>query len=193
MSGEAPGYHHGDLPATLVRTAIAMLDADGGAELSIRAVAREAGVSSAAPYRHFPDRPALMSAVAAAGFGELMAALVDEHAEPAGREDFADLAVVYVRFATARPGLFRVMFGEGGQRGSTVRDTATAAVHEYLDDGVRRWLGLGEPGPTTTGLWALVHGLASLYVHENLRPAGPEEMEARVRRTVAAMLAVGDR
>lgn len=192
MSGEASAYHHGDLPAVLVQTAVKMLDADGGVDLSIRAVAREAGVSSAAPYRHFPDRPALLSAVAAQGFRELMSVLAGTQPEPSSREDFSDLAVAYVRFAMARPGLFRVMFGEGGQRGSVERTAATAAVHEYLDAGVRRWLRLEDPRPTTTGLWAFVHGLASLYVYENLERAEPAEMDDRVRRTLEATLAIGN-
>ena len=61
-------YHHGDLPGALVGAAVEILDEEGGAtDLSLRAVARRAGVSTAAPYRHFPDRGALISAVAAVG------------------------------------------------------------------------------------------------------------------------------
>ncbi|RDH10789.1 TetR/AcrR family transcriptional regulator, partial [Tsukamurella pulmonis] len=69
-------YHHGDLPGALVSAAVEILDEEGGAtDLSLRAVARRAGVSTAAPYRHFPDRGALISAVAAVGYRELAAAL----------------------------------------------------------------------------------------------------------------------
>jgi AcrR family transcriptional regulator len=174
----------------LVRTAIEMLDDDGDVDLSIRAVALRAGVSSAAPYRHFPDRPALLAAVAAVGFDELMGALVAVHPEPASRDELADLAVAYVSFATSRPGLFGVMFGERCQRGDPRRREATARLHAYLDVAVRRVLGVEEPTPTTTGLWALVHGLACLYLDDNLEPASPEGVAARVRTTIRATLAI---
>lgn len=193
VSAASAPYHHGDLPFTLVQTAISMLDVDGEADLSIRAVARAAGVSSGAPYRHFPDRPSLLAAVAAAGFERLMAALSSVHAEPSTRSDFSDLAVEYVRFATAHPGLFRVMFAESGLRDRSDRRTATAAVHEYLDAGVRAWLGVPDPSATTTGLWALVHGIACLYIGDNLESASADAVEARVRATLAATLAIGDR
>ncbi|KAB1659615.1 TetR/AcrR family transcriptional regulator [Pseudoclavibacter chungangensis] len=193
MTGADSRYHHGDLSMTLVESAVRMLATDGDADLSIRAVARAAGVSSAAPYRHFPDRSALLAAVAAAGFGELMTVLRATCPEPSGRTDIGDLAVAYVRFATERPGLFRVMFAEGGQRGSATRREATAVVHEYLDAGVRRWLGIEDPGTVTTGLWALVHGMACLYTYENLEPADAEDMAQRVRDTVDAVLTVDGR
>ena len=64
-------YHHGDLAAALVQSAIELLSEDSSAELSLRAVARRAGVSPAAPYRHFADREALVSSVAAVGYREL--------------------------------------------------------------------------------------------------------------------------
>lgn len=116
VEGTTSGYHHGDLPAALVRSAVEMLDEDGGVELSLRAVARKAGVSSAAPYRHFPDRLSLLSAIAAVGYRELMTDLASRHPEPDAVEDLADLAVAYVGFALSRPGLFRVMFAEGRDR-----------------------------------------------------------------------------
>ena len=73
-----PGYHHGDLRTALVHSALALLEQEGAAALSMRAVARHAGVTAAAPYRHYQDRDALMSAVAAVGYRELAACLRGE-------------------------------------------------------------------------------------------------------------------
>src|SRR5258706_12767161 len=75
-------YHHGDLRAALVGAAMDLLEEGGEAELSLRAVARRAGVSAAAPYRHYDDREALVSAVAAAGNPELAGRPAAGHPSP---------------------------------------------------------------------------------------------------------------
>lgn len=181
-------YHHGDLPATLVRTALAMLDADPDADLSLRAVARAADVSPAAPYRHFPTRQALLSAVAAIGYRELTAALVARHTEPESVDELADLAVTYVDFALTRAGLFRVMFTEGCDRTSEARVAAVAAIHAYLSAAVSRALAPSEPEALATGAWALVHGLALLHLDGKLTAESPADRERHVRATVLAVL-----
>ncbi|MBT2879175.1 TetR/AcrR family transcriptional regulator, partial [Streptomyces sp. McG6] len=72
-------YHHGDLRAACLRAARELLEEDGSAGLSLRAVARRAGVSATAPYRHYADREALVSAVAAEGYRELAEHLAGAH------------------------------------------------------------------------------------------------------------------
>src|ERR1700682_5847211 len=79
MSGSKAAYHHGDLRAACVRAAMELLEEGGQTSLSLRAVARRAGVSPAAPYRHFADREALVSAVAAGGYRELGEGVVGSH------------------------------------------------------------------------------------------------------------------
>ncbi|GAB3302498.1 TetR family transcriptional regulator [Epidermidibacterium keratini] len=182
-------YHHGDLPATLVRSAIEMLDEDGDVELSLRGVARRAGVSSAAPYRHFPDRTALLSAVAAVGYQQLMISLATEHPEPSSADDLADLAVAYVDFALTRPGLFRVMFTEGCDRTIPDRVAAVEAIHAYLGAAVTRLMKTDAPEAVATAMWSLVHGLAFLHLDGKLDASPREAVAARVRETVLAMLA----
>ncbi len=181
-------YHHGDLPAALVRSAVEMLDEDGGVDLSLRAVARRAGVSSAAPYRHFPDRIALLSAVAAVGYRELMSALVARHPEPSSAEDLADLGVAYVEFALSRPGLFRVMFAEGCDRTSPERVAAVEAIHAYLGAAVERIVETEDPSVMATGAWSLVHGLAFLHLDGKLDATPREQVAARVRQAVLTVL-----
>src|SRR5258708_21081937 len=95
MSPKA-AYHHGDLRAALVRAAIELLEESGETELSLRAVARRAGVSPAAPYRHYADREALASAVAAVGYPELAQRLAAPHPSPSTPHHLATLALAHV-------------------------------------------------------------------------------------------------
>ncbi|WP_127502594.1 TetR/AcrR family transcriptional regulator [Actinoplanes solisilvae] len=97
------GYHHGDLPAALIRTSFEVLADCGLRRFSVAAVARRAGVSSAAPYRHFPDRDHLLSAVSGVAARELREAI-----EAAG--SLAEAAGAYVRYVARTGAGFHVIF-----------------------------------------------------------------------------------
>src|ERR1700724_534713 len=125
-------YHQRDLRAALVLAAIELLEESGQTELSLRAVARRAGVSPAAPYRHYADRDALISAVAAVGYRELAGQLAAAHPSPSTADDFGAIAVAYVQFALQRPALFRVMFAEPCDTDNSERVAATNAISEYV-------------------------------------------------------------
>jgi AcrR family transcriptional regulator len=166
-----------------------LLDTDGAeADLSLRAVARKAGVSTGAPYRHFEDRNALLSAVAAVGYRELAAALQAAHPGPESVGDLADIAVAYVRFALARPGLFRVMFGGVCDTDNADRVEAVEAIHAYLFDVVRRGTDPEASDVAATGAWALVHGLAFLFLDGKLDASRPDRVDSQVRSIVVATL-----
>src|ERR1700712_2358000 len=134
MSSMSPkaAYHHGDLRTALVRAAMELLEGRGETALSLRAGARRAGVSPAAPYRHYSDREALVSAVAAVGYRELAERLAAAQPSPATPEQLASVAVAYVQFALERPALFRLMFGDPCDRDNDDRVAATAAVSAYV-------------------------------------------------------------
>src|SRR5262245_29389962 len=111
-SRKRPGYHHGDLRRALILAARRILEHEGLAGLSLRAAAREAGVSQAAPYHHFKDKDALLGAVAAEGFDALAEAMRTRMA--ACRDPASTLSAAgegYVAFAVANPALFQLMFG----------------------------------------------------------------------------------
>src|SRR5579859_3307211 len=111
LATEAKPYHHGDLRRALLDSADAILEREGPNALSLRAVAREAGVSPAAPYHHFKDKDELLSAIAHEGFARLKQAL--SAAAEAGddpRRKMNDLGVAYVKFAQSHPALYRVMY-----------------------------------------------------------------------------------
>ncbi|MGW0323483.1 MULTISPECIES: TetR/AcrR family transcriptional regulator [unclassified Nocardia] len=188
MAMSNTSYHHGDLPSALVRAAVELLEEDGAADLSLRAAARRAGVSTAAPYRHFADRDALLSAVAAVGFRELAEQLVAASAEPSTPEDLATIAVAYVRFALARPALFRVMFSDPCDPTSPERVAATTAIHDYVQAIVRRIYPTADEESLTNAMWALVHGLAFLYLQGKFDAAADAELESRIRGTVFAVV-----
>jgi AcrR family transcriptional regulator len=181
-------YHHGDLRAALVRAAMDLLEEGGEAELSLRAVARRAGVSAAAPYRHYDDREALVSAVAAVGYHELAERLAAAHPSPSTPDELASAAVAYVQFALERPALFRIMFGQPCDRDSDERVAATAAVSLYVRGIVERTFPQEDSEALATAVWALVHGLAFLHLDGKLDAADPSVVADRVNAAIQALL-----
>ena len=104
-------YHHGNLAPALVEAALKQVEQGGAEAVSLRDLAQSLGVSRAAPYRHFPDRDALLATVAARGFEDLIA-LYEAALESPG-DGLARLRAsgrAFFDFATKRPGLYRLMF-----------------------------------------------------------------------------------
>jgi AcrR family transcriptional regulator len=181
-------YHHGDLRSALVRAALERLEESGASALSLRAVARRAGVSAAAPYRHYADREALVSAVAAVGYRELAERLAAAHPSPSTPEQLAGVAIAYVQFALERPALFRIMFGEPCDRENDERVAATAAVSLYVRGIVERCFPQANTEALATAIWALVHGLAFLHLDGKLDAANPTVVAERVTAAIQALL-----
>jgi AcrR family transcriptional regulator len=179
-------YHHGDLRAALVAAGLAMLEA--GEPFSLRALARQAGVSPTAPYRHFPDRDALESALAVRGLQDLMVALAPNGQTPATSEEVAELGVRYVRFALARPALFRLMFGRECDDQDDERVRAAAALHDYLATVLGHVFPNADADALATAGWSLAHGLAFLHLDGKLANSDPAAVDARVRAAFAAVL-----
>ncbi len=149
MSTSKEPYHHGDLRPALLAAAEALLVAGGPAGLSLRAVARAAGVSHNAPYRHFASREALLAALAAEGFGRLGAAL-----RQAG--GLAGQGRAYLAFAAEHPALYRLMFG------AELQGTSHPALREAAAGAFAALAGVAADRSTALAAWALVHGLAGL-------------------------------
>ena len=182
-------YHHGDLRAALVDAAIDLLEESDDTELSLRAVARRAGVSPAAPYRHYADREALVSAVAAVGYRELSERLAAAHPSPSTPEQLADVAIAYVQFALDRPALFRIMFTEPCDRDDDERVAATAAVSGYVQAIVERTFPQAEAEALATAIWALVHGLALLHLDGKLDAHDTTVVAERISAAIDALFA----
>ncbi|MBO9624335.1 MAG: TetR/AcrR family transcriptional regulator [Sphingomonas sp.] len=158
----------------LVQVAMEML-AEGASELSLRSVARAAGVSAMAPYRHFPDKAALLSAVADAGFVMLRASLEAADAEVSGREALVAQGLAYLAFARAHPALFRLMFS--GVCETPEPGDAGGSAYAVLARRVERIVPAAHAAVATTAAWAIVHGLAMLAL-DGRAAAGQQEAGA---------------
>ncbi|MFI9485700.1 TetR/AcrR family transcriptional regulator [Promicromonospora sp. NPDC052451] len=159
-------YHHGSLREELVDACVRLIEAEGIGAVSLRRVAREAGVSPGAPYHHFPDRAALLSAISARGFELLtqeLAVAVGPSTAAAGPDDVGRAVTAYVAFARRRPAHFQVMFRpelSEPEKHPAVQEAGDAAL-KVLTDLVDR-LGVSDPHALGITLWALGHGLAAL-------------------------------
>ena len=188
MSTLKATYHHGDLRAALVRAAMELLEQHGETALSLRAVARQAGVSPAAPYRHYADREALVSAVAAVGYRELAERLAAAHPSPSTPDQLASVATAYVQFALERPALFRIMFTEPCDRENDERVAATSVVSAYVRAIVERTFPQADAEALATAIWALVHGLAFLHLDGKLDARNLTAVAERVTAAIHALL-----
>ncbi|HEV7358673.1 MAG TPA: TetR/AcrR family transcriptional regulator, partial [Steroidobacteraceae bacterium] len=177
-SKKTSSYHHGALQTALIRAAREILESKGYEALTLRAAARRAGVSQAAPYNHFSDKAALLAAIAAQGFKEFAVAMrqeVDAAVDPEARLNAAGIA--YVAFATSNPGLFKLMFGSNVHQssGDPDLDAARTSAYEVLRGAVHavRVSGPGHPAPEeleSLRSWALVHGLATMINEGTIAP-----------------------
>src|SRR5580692_8213905 len=188
MPASKATYHHGDLRAACVRAAMELLEDGGEAALSLRAVARRAGVSPAAPYRHYADREALVSAVASVGYRELSERLAAAHPSPSTPQQLASVAIAYVQFALERPALFRIMFGEPCDRDNDERVAAATAVSLYVREIIQRSFPQADADALATAIWALVHGLAFLHLDGKLDARSPQVVADRVSAATQALL-----
>jgi AcrR family transcriptional regulator len=187
-------YHHGDLRAALLAVGDELLDEGGPPAVTLREAARRLGVSAAATYRHFRDRDAYLGALAVLGFEAFGRAM--NEAFQAGRAGVGPgaeasalqaMGLAYVRFAVARPGRFRLMFGPA---------VADRSAHPELQQAIERaslafrGAAAAKAGPsdpaqqgavlTMLKAWALVHGLSQLIIDGMLPGQDPERLAQAV-------------
>ncbi|MDU9391958.1 TetR/AcrR family transcriptional regulator [Pseudomonas sp. zfem002] len=175
---EAKPYHHGDLRRTIIDTALATLKEQQGWQFTLREIARRAEVSHSAPYRHFPDKGALLNELALLGFERLHQAMQDSM-EPAmsAPERLQAMAYAYLAFGEENPDLYRLMFStQAGDPAQIHVDPRAQApfclVIEVLERGqeegtIRARSALGQ----ATASWAHLHGLTLLSIDSRLVPA----------------------
>ena len=186
---EPRGYHHGNLKEALVRAALELIAEKGPAGFTFADAARWAGVSPAAPYRHFRDRDALLTDVARRGFEQFAAALAKAWDE--GRPDvmtaFDRLGKTYLAFARREPAYYSAMF-EAGVALDTDRElreaseNAFAVLRAAAEKLVAQMPPQGRPPALMVALhvWAMTHGIASLFgrgdATRRTLPMSPEEL-----------------
>jgi AcrR family transcriptional regulator len=194
MAKRKASYHHGDLRRALMDAALATVAEGGVASLTLREAARRAGVSSAAPYHHFPSVDALVGALCEEGFAGLAAAMA-EGAAKAGDDPRARMAAMgraYVHHAVTHPAHFRLMFSVPAPGLDASSPDAVPAFGQMIA-GIRalQAAGLAPKGPVAPlalMAWSTVHGLASLLVDGplagGLMGLSPAALEATLSRTL---------
>jgi AcrR family transcriptional regulator len=181
-------YHHGDLRQAVLTAAIAVLGESGPTQLSLRDLARRAGVSHAAPAHHFGDKAGLLTAVAAQGYDLLADTLSAARQRSA---DFLEVGVAYVRFAVDHRAHFEVMFRPDLYRPDDPEvATARQRAADALYGGVRSVAATGRgPDIPLAGVaaWSLVHGFATLWLNHALPPGLGDDPQAAARAVAALM------
>jgi AcrR family transcriptional regulator len=157
-------YHHGDLKAVILAKAATLVAERGADGISLRELAREAGVSHAAPAHHFADRRGLFTALAAQGW-RLLADALD-----AARPNFIEAALAYVRFALAHPGHYAVMFDRSvvnpeDPELKAAQDAAGAELAAGVGT-LKDARAKADPQSAALAAWSLVHGFAMLRLNE---------------------------
>jgi AcrR family transcriptional regulator len=175
-SAESRPYHHGDLRRALVDAARRLLEAEGPSALSLRAVAREAGVSPAAPYHHFKDKAELLDAVAQEGWDSLQVQMAEAKKSDHGLHQLTALGIAYVCFARDNPALYRVMYDATRDKESLPegmqddKDSAYCMVRDTMiehgaDPTAELHLELA-----TIAAWCGAHGLAEMAGFKQFDP-----------------------
>jgi len=183
------GYHHGNLKEALVRAALELIAQKGPAGFTFAEAARWAGVSPAAPYRHFRDRDELLSDVARRGFEQFAAALARawDNGRPDPSRAFDRLGKAYLEFARAEPAYYSAMFEAGVALDTTPElreagDHAFAVLRSATERLVATMPASKRPPVLMMALhvWALCHGIASLFgrgdAGRRSLPMTPEEL-----------------
>lgn len=172
-------YHHGDLKEQLLEAVRQLIERDGPDGWSIAEACRLAGVSTAAPYKHFKDRDEILVGVVLSGMarmGEAMQAAADAH-KPGDPMRIVALGKAYITFARAEPGVFALMFGMAGTHGDTP-DVAEQGRGKYdivlrvVAEHLGRSTDDAEVNARAYALWTAVHGHSFIALFDRASEAG---------------------
>jgi len=173
--GNKQNYHHGDLRAALIEATAEIINREGIESITMRRLSEWTGVSRAAPYRHFEDKAALLTATAIEGFHrfsrELKSARLDESVDELTR--FKNMGQAYIRFAMENTAYYRLMFGwdvtQNCEALCTASDTAFNQLLTIIKQLQESELILcDDPKMQAVYVWSLMHGLACLIIDKKL-------------------------
>ena len=167
----AKTYHHGDLREALITAGRAILEKDGAGGLTLRACARKAGVSHAAPQHHFASISDLLAEIAATGFEDFVKVLDRDAAlSSAAVEKLKAMCRSYVAFARERPAVYQLMFGVAAPLKSERLQAAKVAAWEQLANLVSAAAGPEDKEAKAMQVWSAVHGFSMLVISQRLPP-----------------------
>jgi AcrR family transcriptional regulator len=189
-------YHHGDLRRALIDAALDEIAAGGPAHLSLRALARSAGVSHAAPAHHFKDKSGVFTAIATEGFQLLHESQLRTNMAVDSGETLLPLAINYVLFAIEHPSHYEVMWREDlWDLGDPALLEARARVFDVFYQSVAAGTGELEPAPfrgAVAAAWSIVHGFATLWLSGNLAAILGTDPVAAIEEVARGLVAVAD-
>jgi AcrR family transcriptional regulator len=191
---EKQPYHHGDLREALLRAAEAALNEMPVEEVSLREIARRAGVSHAAPKHHFASLGQLLAEVVAGGFEQFRMSLQDaanRDADQSPRTRLMAMGRAHLRFAADNPAIYSLMFGKRDNIVATTPRLAAAMLAAWgiLEIQVSDYIGVLRAHYGAVTLWSAVHGLAMLRLERKLPPhVEPEVALESLLRTIVAGL-----
>ena len=189
-------YHHGDLKEAMVLASYDLVRRGGAENFKLSDACHQAGVSTAAPYKHFRDRNEVLELVMAKGFEEMTRRSITA-VEDAGVATLAGMIAMghaYVHFAVEEQRLFRLMFGQHPvlKQASGVEEDGMkcfANVIEQVALYCERHNVPGDPKTIAVRLWTFVHGAASLLIDEDYAKVAPElDVEALIADTTPSLL-----
>jgi AcrR family transcriptional regulator len=164
-------YHHGDVPGALMEAAIKSIRINGVERLSLRALARDIGISQTAPYRHFKDKTHLLVKLAVEGFHILVANKLKKRTAAYSADNLIEVGINYVQFAKHHPEHYKLMFGssiENRRDHEELMESSHAAfqnIFEPVEEGIKVGFLINEdPEILAKSCWTTVHGIASLYI-----------------------------
>jgi AcrR family transcriptional regulator len=187
-SKTAKRYHHGDLRQSLIQSALKILAKNGVEGLSIRAAAKLSGVSAAAPYRHFPTKEALLTAVLVQGFESLNRHLSEAVAAHPGNltEQLLACAVAYIRYALENPEhakLMHLAHTENSPELKQIHDATECQFFNLIEAAQKEGLIVeADTNDVATAAFAFIHGLSTMLIDENICLNIPDDLEAWIRR-----------
>lgn len=193
VAGESKAYHHGSLREALLEAAFRLVDSAGVEAVSMRALARELGVSSAAPFRHFADKQVLLDAVAEKAADELESAIEQATADSTDAlTQFRAMTVAYVRFAAEHPALFDLIhttLSASGRILGEVNDERRMKLIALIYEGQNAGL-IPEADPELIALSseALTYGLARMIADQHPRVRALSSEDARKLALAATQL-----
>jgi AcrR family transcriptional regulator len=202
VTKKAPdAYQHGDLHEALIDAGVKLLMEGGADALSLRGAAQLAGVSHAAPYRHYKDKDALIAAIAERGF-RLLTAKMRSHLEASGARKasrkLVALGVGYVMFGMEHPAYLQLIFGGFRSRTDMPPELAAAGAEAYsvLRDTVEAGIVSGEltkaeVDDVALACWSIVHGLSMLLIHGAVPKPETPQLEAALVERLLGLLSRG--
>lgn len=196
MNNLKDNYHHGDLRESLIKATLDLIRVNGPEKFSMADACKQAGVSKAAPYRHFSNREALLEAVIEHGFDKMTIAMQEASKDfkPGTNKRIIALGLTYVNFAIAEPELFRLMFGEKLKPLNEISEPMGKGTFQLLLDEIiirTKFSDIDKLMSVAFPLWTLVHGAATLTIDNSYEMIYPDSnTEAMIISTTETLLAV---